>query len=262
MRQVCLRGLLSLGVYLMRTISSRAPIYFLTEYQFGFDNRGYNSEYLGTNSRRFMDLAIKEHPLLDCRAVVTKFPKPLGRLLTPQDVLELLSESGVAPFSSDDNIRKLIRDLFRHSGFKPTGRSKPASEYLLKAAKENKLGSINVAVDIGNVVSLHTGIPISVVDLDLVESPLRVDVAPAGASYIFNQSGQEIDISHLICLFDQLGPCANAVKDSQRTKTSDSTTQTMTILWGTEPLMPRVQEAVNWVVKLSSEYDVNLANLH
>ena len=39
--------------------------------------------------------------------------------------------------------------------------------------------------------------------------------------------GQEIRIDGLVCLFDAEGPCANAVKDSQRTKTSDATTRTL-----------------------------------
>ena len=43
-----------------------------------------------------------------------------------------------------------------------------------------------------------------------------VGVAPAGASYVFNASGQAIDLGGLLCLFDADGPCANAVKDAQR----------------------------------------------
>ena len=48
-------------------------------------------------------------------------------------------------------------------------------------------------------------------------------VAPAGASYIFNASGQSMDLSGLLCLFDADGPCANPVKDAQRTKTGPET---------------------------------------
>ena len=44
--------------------------------------------------------------------------------------------------------------MMRHGGYKPTGRGKPASEYLVKAAGNGKLGAINLAVDSCNVVSL------------------------------------------------------------------------------------------------------------
>ena len=42
-----------------------------------------------------------------------------------------------------------VRDLLRAGGFKPAGRSKPASEYLVRAAGEGKLAGINLVVDGG-----------------------------------------------------------------------------------------------------------------
>jgi DNA/RNA-binding domain of Phe-tRNA-synthetase-like protein len=140
--------------------------------------------------------------------------------------------------------------LLRHDGFKPTGRSKPASEYLLKAVRDNLLSSINLAVDACNVVSLHSGLPISVVDLDRTREPLRVGMAPAGASYVFNSSGQTIDLGGLLCLFDADGPCANAVKDAQRTKTTADTRQTLSLIWGTNVLPNRAAQAATWYRKL------------
>lgn len=117
-----------------------------------------------------------------------------------------------APLQSNDGVRLVIRDLLRHGGFKPTGRSKPASEYLIKATITAKLSPINVAVDACNAVSLHSGLPISVVDFGLLVEPLRIDIAPPHTTYVFNQSGQSMDVSGLLCLFDADGPCANAVK--------------------------------------------------
>src|SRR5207248_8363260 len=106
-------------------------------------------------------LAVAAHPLLDLRAFVTRFPRPLGELPTPPELLALLSLEAPAPFRSDETVREAVRQLLRHGGFKPTGRSKPASEYLLKAVAEGRLASINLAVDACNVVSLHSGLPIS-----------------------------------------------------------------------------------------------------
>jgi DNA/RNA-binding domain of Phe-tRNA-synthetase-like protein len=94
-------------------------------------------------------------------------------------------------------------------------------------------------------VSLHSGFPISVVDLDRARAPFRVGVAPR-ASYVFNASGQEIDITGLVCLFDADGPCANAVRDAQRTKTRAETTATLSVIWGCAGFEERLREAERW----------------
>jgi DNA/RNA-binding domain of Phe-tRNA-synthetase-like protein len=197
-----------------------------------------------------MILTIDPHPLLDVRAFVSDFPRPLGQMVSPPELIALLSLNVPAPFQSDDAIREAVRNLLRHGGFKPTGRSKPASEYLLRAVAENKLGSINPAVDVCNVVSLHSGMPISVVDLDRAKAPFRVGIAPAGASYVFNASGQSIDLGGLLCLLDAEGPCANAVKDAQRTKTNEQTRRTLCLVWGTTALPWRAEQTEKWYREL------------
>jgi len=108
------------------------------------------------------------------------------------------------------------------------------------------LSSINLAVDACNAVSLHSGLPISVVDLDLAEAPLSVRIAPDDTSYVFNASGQEIRIDGLLALFDAQGACANAVKDSQRTKTHAGTRRTLSIVWGTNVFPGRAAQAARW----------------
>lgn len=191
-------------------------------------------------------LTIDPHPLLDLRAFVTDFPNPVGAMPSPPDLLTLLAEGATAPLTSDDGVREAVRALLRHGGFKPTGRSKPASEYLLKAVREKLLAPINLAVDACNVVSFHSGLPISVVDLDRTRAPLRVGIAPAGTAYVFNAAGQTIDLAGLLCLFDAAGPCANAVKDAQRTKTTPETRRTLSLIWGTAALPGRAAAAEQW----------------
>src|SRR5262245_23781333 len=191
-------------------------------------------------------LTVEPHPLLDLSAFVTVFPKPLGETATPPDLWALLAPDVPAPVHSDDTVRETVRALLRHGGFKPTGRSKPASEYLLKAVREGLLSPINVAVDVCNIVSYHSGLPISVVDLDRARGPFRVAVAPAGSSYVFNASGQSIDVGGLLCLFDADGPCANAVKDAQRTKTGPETRRTLSLVWGSVDLPDRAARTEMW----------------
>lgn len=189
---------------------------------------------------------IEPHPLLDCRVFMTEFPRPLGELPTPEVILAFLRLDVSAPMQSSDEVRSAVRDLLRHGGFKPTGRSKPASEYLLKAAGEGTLSGINAAVDLCNLVSLHSGLPISVVDLDRTRPPLGIALAPPDSHYVFNSSGQTIDVGGLLCLYDADGPCANPVKDAQRTKTTAETIRTCSVLWSTRALPGRVEQAERW----------------
>ena len=193
-----------------------------------------------------LSLEVATHPLLDLGWFVVEYPKPLGELESPSWLTELFAVDAESPLTREEEVRAAVRDLLRHGGFKPTGRSKPASEYLVKAATDEKLGSINLAVDCGNAVSLHSGLPISVVDLGKAEAPFSVAIAPAGTSHVFNASGQEIDVSGLLGFADAAGPCANAVKDAQRTKTDASTVRTLALVWGTQAAPGRTEATVAW----------------
>mgnify|MGYP001822581033 CR=1 FL=1 len=201
-----------------------------------------------------MNLTVEDHPLLDLRAFVTKFPAALGDLTSQDELTRFLSLEAAGPLASGDDVRAAVRDLLRHGGFKPTGRSKPASEYLIKASREGKLSTINVAVDACNAVSLHSGLPISVVDLDVAREPFQVAVAPQKSAYVYNQSGQTIDVGGLLCLFDADGPCGNAVKDSQRTKTSSATRRTLSLIWGTKVLPGQSEETETWYRELLANH--------
>ncbi|MBL8924374.1 MAG: hypothetical protein JNJ54_36335 [Myxococcaceae bacterium] len=189
---------------------------------------------------------LEAHPLLDARWFITTFPAPLGELGRIDPLMSMLSLTATAPLTAADGVRSAVRELLRHGGYKPTGRGKPASEYLIRAVSEGALSSINAAVDACNVASLHSGLPISVVDLSRAAPPFRIALAPEGTSYVFNQAGQSIDVSGLVCLFDAEGPCANAVKDSQRTKTTPATTRTLSVVWGTTALGGRAQATMEW----------------
>jgi DNA/RNA-binding domain of Phe-tRNA-synthetase-like protein len=185
-----------------------------------------------------MQLTIRAvpHPLLD-----------LGVFLARLSTSPVIAPPPRAP-THDDVTKQAVRDLLRHSvggvSFKPSGRSKPASEYLVAAFAEARWPQINPIVDICNVVSLQSGLPISLVDLDKTRGALSVQIAPAGTSYVFNPSGQVIDASGLVCLYDEVGPTGTPVKDAQRTKTDDATTNVLVIVWGTKALPGRTAETV------------------
>ncbi len=195
-------------------------------------------------------LTLDPHPLLAHAAFLTELPAPLGEIASPAWLTTLLAREAMYHVARSAEVRAAVRDMLRHGGYKPTGRGKPASEYLLRAAGEGELSSINLAVDACNAVSLASGIPISVVDLDRAKEPRRIGIAPEGARYVFNSSGQEIDVSGLLCLFDAEGPCANAVRDAVRTKTHAGTRRTLSVLWGARGHEPQLARATSWYREL------------
>ncbi|MCK6524953.1 hypothetical protein L6R49_26415 [Myxococcota bacterium] len=175
-----------------------------------------------------MSISVDPHPLLDLVTLEVRFPKPLAAL-TGEDPYVAL-QGALPPWG--DAEKELVRALLRAGGFKPSGRSKPCSEYMRAAAERGELPRVNAGVDVVNAAVLVGGLPISIVDAAKLQGALRVGVAEAGATYVFNRGGQEISLGGLLCLFDAEGPCANAVKDAQRTKTDDDTTEALILIWG------------------------------
>lgn len=201
-----------------------------------------------------VELTLDPHPLLDLCAFVTTWPKGLGEMESPPWLADLAALDATTPFTPpDDQVKKAVRDLLRHGGFKPAGRSKPCCEYIRAVAAKGLFPTINVAVDATNLAALHGALPVSTVDMDRLSPPLRVGIAKQGVRYIFNASGQEIDLSGLLCLFDLDGPCANSIKDSQRAKTTAESTRTLTIIWGTHALPRRASALADWHIELNNK---------
>lgn len=197
-----------------------------------------------------LHIEVEPHPLLRPASFTTTFPRPMEDMPTPVWIMELLRPDADAPVQRDEALRMKVRDTLRHWGHKPAGRGKPASEYLVRAVGDGALGSINLAVDVCNVVSLHSGFPIALLDLDRSRPPFRVARGPEDGRYVFNASGQEMSLEGLICLYDAEGPCGNPVKDAQRIKTRGDTIRTLTVLWGVAGFEERLGAAVAWYREL------------
>jgi len=204
-------------------------------------------------------IEVAPHERLLARYFPCDFPAPLQDCPASPRVLRLLRKEESPGFAPDDKIRAAVRNLLRLGGFKPTGRSKPASEYLEKAFQDGFLSPINAAVDVCNAVSLHSGLPISVVDLDLARPPYQIKIVPDKVGYVFNPSGQELDLQGLVCLWDEQGPCGSPVKDSQRTKTHADTRRTLVLIWGSQEIPERVDETERLYRELLQDCGVSLA---
>ena len=203
-------------------------------------------------------IKVEPHPILRPAAFTTRFPSPLGELAVPGWLTDLIALEADVPFQRDEDLRMAVRDMLRHWGHKPAGRGKPASEYLVRAVGRGELGSINAAVDTCNAVSLHSGFPIALVDLDRARPPFRVGPGGSEATYVFNASGQEMALKGLICLSDADGPCANPVKDAHRTKTHDGTTRTLTVIWGVAGYEDPLAAAVAWYQKILERLEASV----
>ena len=136
--------------------------------------------------------------------------------------------------------RQAVRQLLKHGGFKATGRNKPASEYLAEARKRGEFPRVLDCVDVMNVISLESGFPISILDLEKVralypevaERGLCVRLGAPGESYAFNTSGHSIELANLIGVAVDSGPMiANPVKDSMPTKVGPHTREVMAVIY-------------------------------
>ena len=127
-----------------------------------------------------------------------------------------------------ETFRQASREMLRNGSYKPTGRAKPSSEYLLREATRGNFPSINPVVDINNLISLRHMVPISLWDTDRAGSGHVVfRLGKVGESFVFNETGQQIDLTDLITGFavagDHQSPMINPVKDAMATKTAADT---------------------------------------
>jgi len=161
----------------------------------------------------------------------------------------VLERRRAAPTPEDERVRQAVRDLLRRGRYKPTGRGKPASEYLLRTAQEGVFPSIQPAVDAANLVSLDSLLPVSLWDLDRARAEGYVfRVGRPGETYVFNAGGQAIELEDLLvgCAVAADGsevPCLSPVKDSLATKAAGDTRRVAAVLYAPVAERQRLEEA-------------------
>lgn len=160
-------------------------------------------------------------------------------------------------------LKDAVRGMLKKGGFKPSGRNKPASEYLCQAAREGRFPIINNLVDVNNLISLSSGLPISLLDLDAFGSSLTLRFGRENERYVFNSAGQEIELKGLICACNGETdlPLGNPVKDSISGKLKDSTRNVVGVIYSPlndpadgEQLQAHVKRMAKW---LSGEGDAD-----
>lgn len=140
----------------------------------------------------------------------------------------------------DERCKSAIRNLLRGRGYKPAGRGKPASEFLAGAAARGRFPRINNVVDTNNLLSLESGWPMSVFDLDSASEDgagLEIRFGSASEAFIFNPAGQSIDIGGLVVVARDDGrPIGNPVKDSMTTKIRPETRRVLAVIYTSRTL--------------------------
>lgn len=159
----------------------------------------------------------------------------------PAWLLEILSRVRAAGEAHLTEGRKAaVRDILRHGVYKPAGRAKPSSEYLLASALEGEapLGGfplVNSPVDVNNALSLEAMWPASIFDLALVGRELQLSRGREGEAYAFNHAGQEIGLQDLLLVRRRLGEsweaCGNPVKDAMATKVFENCRDVIAVVY-------------------------------
>ena len=156
-------------------------------------------------------------------------------------------------FGGEEDVRKMVRSILRFGKYKPSGRGKPASEYLLESAREGCFPSINNAVDALNFVSLGSGLPISLIDTSKAgTASFRLRRGREGESFVFNRSGQVLQLQDLILIsaLPSDEPLATPVKDCQKTKVDEETTEALAVIYSPKGMAAGLREAAG---ELASE---------
>ena len=121
------------------------------------------------------------------------------------------------------------RVAFKALGKDPS-RYRPSSEALLRRVASGKgLYQVNDVVDLNNVISMHTQLPIGTYDLDKVEPPITFRRGQAGESYL-GIGRYDLNLDGLPVFADIHGPFGTPFSDSDRTKVTPDTRRVLSVL--------------------------------
>jgi DNA/RNA-binding domain of Phe-tRNA-synthetase-like protein len=126
-----------------------------------------------------------------------------------------------------------VRAMLRHGRYRPSGRGKPASEYLARLPSD-RFPRIYPVVDVINLTSLEAQLPVSLIDLGrLGASAFHLRRGREGEGYVFNAGGQTIDVQDLltVCTVPDDEPVANPVKDSMRAKVGPDSGDVLAVVY-------------------------------
>jgi DNA/RNA-binding domain of Phe-tRNA-synthetase-like protein len=184
--------------------------------------------------RLIIDPSLSPCPTLPALIWATGIQPPVRAGAPPAFLAKVLARSKAADFWPA-GLKERVRGMLRHGRYKPSGRSKPASEFLLGAAREGSFPLVNGPADVNNAISLESGYPASIFDARLSGTALLLRRGLPGEGYVFNPSGQAIDLTDLLLVCRRGGsgwePCGNPVKDAMSTKIREGAREVVAVLF-------------------------------
>jgi len=183
-----------------------------------------------------IDDNLRPSPVLPALIWAEGIKSPLATESSPGFLAEaILAAQKTGEEYVPSEVRKRVRKMLRYGKYHASGRGKPASEFLLRAALNDHFPLVNGPVDVNNAISLASGLPGSIFDADIAGIHLLIRRGVPGEAYVFNHSGQTIDLLDLllVCRRTDAGwePCGNPVKDAMTTKIHEQTTNTIAVLY-------------------------------
>lgn len=161
-----------------------------------------------------------------------------------------------------EDIKKIPSVYYTREAYKRLGkdpnRYRPAGEQLLRRLLSGKgLYTINALVDLGNLISLHTGYSIGVFDAPSVEG--NVTLRRGEAEDPFEGIGRGVlNVDGLPLYVDEKGPFATPTSDSERTKVRMTTSETLifinSYLPKEEGAEEKLAEVAEYTQSLLTEY--------
>lgn len=165
----------------------------------------------------------------------------------------LIDELSNHPEYHDSRIVPIVhaRSAYKALGKEPS-RYRPSAEALRRRIKSGKsLYKISPAVDIINLISIESGVSIGGYDFDSIQSPI---VFKPGGDEPYQAVGRGMmNIAHLPCLYDRMGPFGSPTSDSVRTMITEETQELLMVFYDFASY-PFMEKYINRATKLLEKY--------
>jgi len=156
----------------------------------------------------------------------------------------------------DHPVIRAYRDFYWRLGIDPT-KTRPSSEALIRRAlRSGSIPLINNVVDLGNVASIKTMVPIGIYDLEKVALPLTLRRARAGELFYPIGGNPEALSDRDVVLVDSRGVVIHVFphRDSVHTMVTKETKRILIVACGVKGVSEeRVREAVELALRLIAE---------
>ena len=154
-----------------------------------------------------------------------------------ETVWQLLVQTGsrISHGQTVDSIKEFpiiadFRELYKRIGKDPS-RYRPSSEMLIRrVVRGHGLYNVNSAVDIMNIVSISSHLPLGLYDLDQIQGSVTFRIGRLGESFKGIRK-ETVNVEELPVLSDQMSPFGNPTSDSERTMIRPETQRIMLVLF-------------------------------